>query len=1081
MEYKIGEKYTFDVKEIANANGNQYYIINAGGSDCYVKMYEFQKGGERPRKITCIFKAFNSYTKNPIFKQDVAPILAQLYEVGKVYEFKVKKLINNAYWIVEDGNGFNLYLKNFGNRDLYENQVVKCRVKSIQLVRVELELVTTVQIDYFDYNRLLSLSNNRNLRALISSFPEKYKITFKDVEEQYMSRNALWVINAIETIDIHLAEWLTAEDINNRYELLNAFQDLCIQLLEKSGYFRKFSDSERMEYQLKLSNIITHTDDFIKACKFIHNKQSERFIAETLDKLNNSGYIYNPEENMRVVMCIFTLDKDAVQEHITRIFDIVIKEHANKSFMTLFSNAFVQMLESYIVNESAAVNRMFNTEDVKLKTQINEMIKAIAILLLLKEKSDFKSFTLYHSMLYRYTSLIATKDADKLLDMAFGILFAITDVQFVVTWEDISKEREVNFLCGRLLVPTFPEIIDNAVYAGKKAMINVNGDSINISPLYKSAVLTKAFSDDLLKWHNISIWLNDRLANRVGARCNDIDDFQRMWNEIDHALFEPSYNQAAPKSVIKKKKTKPAVDDEVFVRITEAIDAYTFECEIDDELYEGHGVINLKDIVGYNLYNISPEYFRGANGNPLLFSVKVKSIDNEGNIIFSMREFIADFLKDELSVGTETSAKVTSENGYYYVCITTEGYTISISKFECKTTLRQGDIIDVMIEKIDDPFINASFISFSEAHFDIRDAFKALLDWYGMEVDSAKEVSDEENDNVEQEDNVIPYEYAIELIHLVDTHAMVEKDYIKMYNYLALAKVMCHIIDKYDDEEYFEKRMELVKQIKYFEINKKINEDDLNRLLQSDKRFIDSCPDIKSKLTQLELINSLGKNYKNGLIWNKLKESGETKIAKLAKLVLSYNLLDGLNAYDLRKSIIRQIFQIMDLTIQLPKTTIVATEDEFTELKSSMVYPADNHMQPDPDRQIGQLVEVVCSFMNSKGGTLYVGVNNIGTPVGLQNDFIYMNKNIPQYDEYDMRDKLDLLFRNKCKEYLGVAANSLITSSWVTIDDKSIYKVEIEPSKVIVSYKNSIYVRQGTSSWPLSGEDLVNFRLQRRN
>ena len=78
MEYKIGEKYTFDVKEIANANGNQYYIINAGGSDCYVKMYEFQKGGERPRKITCIFKAFNSYTKNPIFKQDVAPILAQL-------------------------------------------------------------------------------------------------------------------------------------------------------------------------------------------------------------------------------------------------------------------------------------------------------------------------------------------------------------------------------------------------------------------------------------------------------------------------------------------------------------------------------------------------------------------------------------------------------------------------------------------------------------------------------------------------------------------------------------------------------------------------------------------------------------------------------------------------------------------------------------------------------------------------------------------------------------------------------------------------------------------------------------------
>ncbi len=1082
MSYEIGKKYTFDVKEIANANGNQYYIIDADGKDCYVKMYEFQKGGEKPRKITCIYKAENRYYNNPVFMQDVAPILHQLYEIGKEYKFRVKKFFNNSYYVVEDNNGFNLYLTSFGDRRLYENQIVKCRVTAIKLVRVELELINTIQIDFLDFSHLLKLSSNKNINSLIATFPEKYALAFKDVKLKYEDKNALWVINAIETIDNHLAEWLTADDISHKLELLKEYHYVCIRLLENSGYFKKFSDTERMEYQLKISNIITHAEDFIKAYEFIAKKTSETFIADILDKLSNSGYIYNPEENMRVIMCIFTLDKDAVQEHITRIFDIVIKEHANKSFMTLFSNAFVQMLESYIVNESTAVNKMFNTEDVKLKAQIKDMIKAIAILLLLKQKSDFKNFALYHSMLYRYASLIANKDADKLMDMAFSILFAISDVPMIVTWKDIDDVRDMNFLCGRLLVNHTPATASNSVFEGKTAMISVKNENITISPVYKSPNIERAFADDLMKWHNVRILLNERLNNRVSLNTSDIDQFRQMWIELDRSLFNET---SRPVPSILKRKVEPSVGNYVFIRIIGMIDAYTFSCVIDDEEYTGKGSINLRDIVGYNLFNITPEYFKDSNGDPLVFEAEVKSIDSSGDIEFSMKQLIAQYLADNISAGTEVTAKITGVNSYYYLCITTDGYTISISKQDNRNILKTGDVVNAVIENVGEQYINASFTGYSDAFYDMRNSFKNLLDIYGqaepMDKNAITDDGKNEEGDIDSDDNVISDEYAQELIHLVDTHAMMEKDYIKMYNYLALAKVMCHITDKYDEEEYFVKRMELVRQIKYFEKNEKINEEQLNELLNSDKRFIDSCPDIKCKLTQLEIINSLGKENKDDMVWAMMKETGDSRIKKLARLALSYNMLDGLNAYDLRKSIVRQIFQIMDLNIRLPQTTVVATEDEFTELKSSMVYPADNHMKPDLDRQLGELVEIVCSFMNSKGGTLYVGVNNLGTPIGLNSDFIYLNNNSISYDEYDMQDKFNLIFRNKCKQALGVNANGKITSTWVNIDDKWIYKVDVEPSGDIVTYKNTVYVRQGTSSWALTGRDLVAFRAQRNS
>ena len=74
------------------------------------------------------------------------------------------------------------------------------------------------------------------------------------------------------------------------------------------------------------------------------------------------------------------------------------------------------------------------------------------------------------------------------------------------------------------------------------------------------------------------------------------------------------------------------------------------------------------------------------------------------------------------------------------------------------------------------------------------------------------------------------------------------------------------------------------------------------------------------------------------------------------------------------------------------------TERQQLEFKSSYVYRNDDK-GPDIDYQgRGQVFEAVCGFLNAKGGTVYVGVNNDGDPIvaedsGLNADIAWLRAN----------------------------------------------------------------------------------------
>ena len=60
-------------------------------------------------------------------------------------------------------------------------------------------------------------------------------------------------------------------------------------------------------------------------------------------------------------------------------------------------------------------------------------------------------------------------------------------------------------------------------------------------------------------------------------------------------------------------------------------------------------------------------------------------------------------------------------------------------------------------------------------------------------------------------------------------------------------------------------------------------------------------------------------------------------------------------------------------------------ETEETEYKTSFVfYAEDNSLNP--EKQKDEILKVINSFLNTRGGTLYFGVNNFGYGVGVEED-----------------------------------------------------------------------------------------------
>ena len=105
-----------------------------------------------------------------------------------------------------------------------------------------------------------------------------------------------------------------------------------------------------------------------------------------------------------------------------------------------------------------------------------------------------------------------------------------------------------------------------------------------------------------------------------------------------------------------------------------------------------------------------------------------------------------------------------------------------------------------------------------------------------------------------------------------------------------------------------------------------------------------------------------------------------------------------------------------------------------------------------------EFLRELCAFANSQGGTLYVGVEDDGTIVGVNNA-----KTLLQ----DMP--------NKIKNNLGFLAEVNLEEG----NGKEYIAIAVAPQESAISYEGKYYVRSGSTAQELRGQELAAFLMHK--
>lgn len=1066
-ELKKGDVLRLPLKEIRTENKKSYFIVVYEDREYAISMFEFQKSEPKQDMMTCIVKEVNS--GRPVFIQDFSIIYKRFYTEGCIYTFLVRRDCTNlatSYYEVSDWNGLVFRLMNYGTTRLYEGQRVRCRVRSLVDNRLVLELTD----EKTDLRNIPLLGIDDVLEEVSASpvitrwFKHVFKkhVLLKDAREAFLADNEAWLLHTVRVIDENIDVWVKYGSKWNSL-LLDTYRKVCLFLLEESDFLSACAEGERKSYQKMLSRAAMDAESYMKAIKLMEENKHIHHIDVQLTKMKKSGYLFKPDKRLRELMYIFTLSQGLMQQKMQLIFDIIIGGNKENWMNEPFRSAFVEMLDLYITETRKNIDRLANIEDAHGKDVLEKLIQALAIqLLLATEKDDFDR-QVSRSMLYRYLTYVDGGKKDVLLEKSFQCLSEASFSKMEFGWNEI---KDLTLLAIKLS----SESVENGqtstnimqTYLGKKAQLQMTNGHVLIMPESCDYRLVPQIPSWMLPWNKVQISVPNSDVQALTPDTRNLSDYQKWWKSVEYNLFNGTAFQPSSKG----RKYRPDKGDTVYIRITGAdpTDEEYLLCTVEDNAYEGKGRISRKEIVRYYV-KMDLEAFIGGGRKPYLLQAKVCGSDKNGNLLFSMMEGLDNYIRQCLDVGTIVRCVVMEKYKKMYLCISEYGYSVQIPITSDVPNVTFGNYIEVNIENIrSNGIIEGSFVRQIIENFSVQDAFANLI--YGYSDDKYYEENEDEKDFSRQE-VMLEEEYVYELVHIIDRKAVLDRDYIRTYNYLNVARVVSMLIGNEDLAGYYDERMKLLQMLQDFAINGRVDNTMLfhNHRLKSD--MIMNYPLLQTRMLELQAISCLDMPDYNPFLWDILNTTLNIRLRDIAKLVLSYNMLVGFNMFDQREAIKAKLNEILNIDMKTERPRYFGREDLHTEFKSSLVFPAGSNMKPNLKLQTVEIMKIVCGMLNAEGGVVYIGVNNEGVACGIEEDLPYFKNG--------SLDSFDLHVRNNIAQLMGTGANSYVKTVYPDAGKKTVYALEIQPSPYPVKLEDVYYVRQGSSTWPVMGQDLEQF------
>ena len=641
------------------------------------------------------------------------------------------------------------------------------------------------------------------------------------------------------------------------------------------------------------------------------------------------------------------------------------------------------------------------------------------------------------------------------------------------SWGELmnTEDFSMNTFCYKVCQTTFLKNETNVpmCYEGK-GMMMIQDDDISLIPMNYATYLQK--SKNLY-----TIW--------DGVPGIGIKSLEKMKQNSFHQLKEACkdfINDMHGISPSPKQKMKSyEIGDELIVKVINI--GYYIGVETVDPAYNK---------VKGNLYLKSN--YRGATQTMFMTFVQVGDhlkVTMQNN---SMFPFILDTTFDKFYVDYAEGAV----GGTYHAIhvekykaghrwLTEEGLLVNVmgvteeaeEAIENKMPIKIN-ILGAKIDKSNNFVLNGGYAAdnYIEEDFMVPD-FKSLAQKALIEAFTA----DSEPSFISQpkvECQAIEETYVSHLAHAIYYLADDVTDTQERFKMLFMAQMLSKIVSAEKDMAYIKHEMDYLSCLVQFA------QGEGETMTLKHDTFMDEVPEIMEKERMISELCQYDNRRTDKVILNRSdKESISTNIKGL---IDASNILKGkINPSEINriKKTIVGYLGVADMYQNICRDlTYYGEESDTLEFKSSIVYPPNSGMQPEPSKQKWAILKTVCGFLNTiTGGELLLGVNDNGNSCGLKQDMVYLYSSgaISECTIDKLRNYVKNIVDRAFIDNSGMASYTEITSTRIKYiieqsnEGDSIIRIQVSPYEygiVSLSSKEELPEGMAVSYYRTSGATL---------
>lgn len=1089
-DLRQGGSYSFDV--IKEQSQSRFYRVKTDdGEEFNILKFKFQQNQPLPEKIQCYVKSLYPLT----LSQDISVHIDNFYDEGQEYSFIVKDVIrdDNSQYELKDDHGLCFKLNN-SPVPLSKGTRVRCRILKIKDAYVNLKYIGSLgskfSLEFHTIEQWLHLLDINHHHAsyykkLLSSIPELQPALLK-----YENHVPGWTLDLLQICSLHITEWLVAcrddlKKLRKICERLELGRKLALYMIQESDFLRLCSPEHRLMLQNRISQYVELFENYKEAASMILDKTHVEYIDNMFSRLKNSGYLYRPSVQIRIMMTILKLRPELINSRMGELFEALHNWDISNWEAEPFRGALVQQLQIFIEENADKINNLPANDSSQDNKVIVRMILALAIQRILANESDNIDLNLNRAALYRYISYLNPSEVNNLLDKNLCSLLGI-EWPNEYTWNDTENPTLLFVKSSFPLTHDDERSMITKSYITSKAELVLSTDRLHI-------IGNGADPDSTVVPNNMFDWLNPTISTVETInfphtkKSKDLKALSQAWSDIAWSLFGGNENNLER---IEKRFPEGGEDTMVVIDDVRIVDSghekqrLQFHCTIHDDSLVGEGWMPCDAIhmIGWLSHTDIPGNYDGSlkfatddEGEPLLYPATV-NIKSDGTLSFSMKNQIEEYLLENTYPGMESVAIVTylDKNNNAWLCLSETGATYKVGCDDTTETLAPGKLVRVKYIEQDRSVSTPQFFigELSENQDDLpvlikkSDCLSNLMQGLGIKDDMELPYQVMESGQVMSKNELI------ELINVLQRRAFSESEYIKAYNFLGLAMLLCRLADNKPIEKEISVHMKLLEFLQEFSRNRRLD----YGMVEAFEYEVKNSPMLERLYTRIKIVSDIDSNHNTPWLWE-IRQNPRNEIeGKLASLVLSYNMLPK-ELEESRKQILNEISTLLNINSAVTTSKYYGDESQTIEFKSSLIFSSKTGSRPNPKEQMHEITHVICGFMNARGGKLFIGVNDSGYENGLEDDLTYRRNR----GEKASIDALIVELQNHLDRTLPPHAKDHWEISSDPESKKGVIIVDVKPVRQPVELDGIIYVRASSTTKPRLEEEREEFIKSREH